>query len=416
MPRAYRAKILTPVARSGRDAPALRFEPDGLLVVGDDGRIAAVEPWSASSPASEDLRPAVVVPGFVDAHVHYPQTRIVGSASGPLLPWLERSVFPEEARFADPAYARDVADELVAGLCAVGTTAAAIFSSSHPEATALLFAALELSGLRAVAGLTLMDARCPDALRRPADEALAAVDALAERWHGASAGRLRCAVTPRFALSCTRELLERAGALAARRRLWIQTHVAENADEDAATRLAHPWAQGDLDVYERSGLLGPRTLLAHAIHLSPADWSLVAARGARVVHCPDSNFFLGSGRMRVADARAHGVAVALGSDVAAGRGFSVRRAMACAYDNALCAGAPVEPAELFVMATLGGARVLGFDDVGGSLEVGKDADFAVLALPGYVHGLEAVLGHVVFASDVLTARRTFVRGRCVHGA
>jgi guanine deaminase len=410
MRRAFRGKVLT--ARAGRSA--LGYLEDGLLIVGEDGRIEGVEPWQYGlfrGPV-RDMHPAVIIPGLVDAHVHYPQTRVIGSASGPLLPWLERTVFPEEARMRDDLpHARAVADEFTARLAAAGTTSCAVFSSSSPSATRVLFEELDRSGLRALAGLVLMDERCPEPLKLCAESALAACAELADDWHGKDRGRLGFAITPRFALSCSRALMEGAANLARERGLFVQTHIAENPDEGTATLAAFPWASDYLDVYDQTGLLGERTLLAHAIHLSPSEWDRVRDRGARIAHCPDSNFFLGSGRMRFADASARGVRVALGTDVAAGRTFDVRRIMASAYDNAIALGYRIEPADLFRMGTLGGAEALGMDAQTGSLEPGKDADLAIIALPVYAQGLEAVLSQVVFGSDVARVKATYVRGR-----
>jgi guanine deaminase len=178
----------------------------------------------------------------------------------------------------------------------------------------------------------------------------------------------------------------------------------------------HPWASSYLDVYDRLGLLSERTVLAHAIHLSPMEWDRLSERRASVAHCPDSNFFLGSGRMPLGEAWRRDVRAALGSDVAAGRSFDLRRAMAYAYDNALCIGASVTPEELFTMATQGGADVLGVGQTIGSLEQGKDADLVVLALPSYVEGRDQVLRHVVFGSDVAKPTHAFVRGLAVYPA
>lgn len=413
--RAYRGSILTPLGGPADPvAPTIRHLDDGVLVVDERGRIVAVEPFApgAARGLVMDLRPAVLLPGFVDAHLHYPQTRVVGSASGPLLDWLEATVFPEEARFADPAYARAVARELTSRLVAAGTTTIATFSSSSPVATHVLFEALLESGLRAFAGLTLMDQRCPEAIRVPADRALRACEELAAEWHGCDEGRLAFAVTPRFAPSCSRALLEGAARLAADRGLLVQTHVAEHPAEAEETLRVHPFASDYVDVYDRVGLLGERTLLAHAIHLSASEWDRLAERGARVAHCPDSNFFLGSGRMRVNEAFRRRIPVALGTDVAAGRSFSVPRTMASAYDSSLCLGVRLSAAALFRMATLGGAEALGLDAVIGSLEPGKEADFIAIELPDYVRGEERMLAAIAFA-DTWRVARTFVRGRAI---
>lgn len=411
--RGYRASILTP-----RDGQGLLYLEDGLLVVDGAGRIEHL--LSASEPAPQgsvvhDLRGSLIIPGFVDAHVHYPQTRVIGSASGPLLPWLESTVFPEESRFTDDDYAREVAEEFVRRAAAVGTTTVLAFSSSSATATAIALETLAERGLRAIVGLTLMDQNCPAALSVPAERAISEARALAARFQGAAGGLLGMAITPRFALSCSRPLLEAAGVLARELDLLVQTHVSENVHEGEATLAAHPIASDYLGVYEAVGLVGPKTVFAHAIHFSEAEWDRVAASGARVAHCPDSNFFLGSGVMKLAEARRRGVPVALGSDVAAGRSFDLRRVIACAHDAALLAGAPVEDEALFELATLGGARVLGLARETGSLELGKDADFLVLDRPAYLTGREASLRLATFGAELAPVLRTYVRGRLVAG-
>ncbi|MFO0617093.1 MAG: guanine deaminase [Polyangiaceae bacterium] len=416
---AYRASVLTP-ARAAPGQDALRFLPDALVVVDTEGRIESVRD-AAAAPFDgfvHDLSGSLVVPAFVDAHLHFPQTRVIGSASGPLLDWLSSTVFPEEARFMDSAYAAAVAEEFVQRCAAVGTGTIGAFSSSSASATAVLFETLLARGLRGVVGLTLMDERCPDALRVPADRALGEARELCDRFQDADDGRVAFAVTPRFAISCSEALMRGAGELANERGLVVQTHVAENEREGAETLELFPWAKDYLDVYDQLGLLGPRTLLAHAIHLSRAEWDRVAERGAAIVHCPDSNFFLGSGRMRFAEATARGVRVALGSDVAAGRTFDIRRAIGHAYDNALALGAPRTLDELFRAATLGGAEALGWADKTGSIEVGKEADFAVLALPRWMDrtSRKEALRAACFGSEFAPVRRTYVRGRLIYRA
>ena len=422
--RAYRGRLLTPLEGGG-----IRYLDDALLVV-DGGRLTSVCPWTGEIPDPparpvtmgetprplrcpaqpvHDLRPAVLVPGFVDTHVHFPQTRVIGRAGAPLLQWLDGVIFPEEARFADEVYARAVAAEFVAELAAAGTTTASVYSTSGEQATHVLFEALAASGLRALAGLTLMDQRCPDALCVPRGEAMAACERLTTRWHGHDRGRLGFAVTPRFALSCSRALMEDAARFAKDGGLLVQTHLSEHPAEGAAVLAEHPFGGDYLGVYEAVGLLQERTLFAHAIHLSPSEWDRLAARGARIAHCPDSNFFLGSGRMSLADAGARCVAVGLGSDVAAGRSFDLRSAMAYAYDNALCLGHRVSAGELFTMATLGGARALGLDGVVGSLEPGKEADFVAMALPAHVARPDEVLAQIAFAGSARVVS-AFVRG------
>lgn len=409
MRQAFRGKLLTPCQADSE----LRYIEDALFVV-EQGRIARVEPYSPEVAAGflvRDVRPWVISPGFVDAHLHYPQIRVIGSASGPLLQWLEQTVFPEESRFVDRNHAFNVAEELVQRLVAMGTTTAVLYSSSHPEPTRVLFETLQKSGLRAIAGLTLMDQNCPESVRVSADRAIAGAAELAADFHGVDEGRLAFAITPRFALTCSRELLEHAAKLAQDKNLYIQTHISENTDEVVAACEIHPWARDYLDVYEQTGLLGPRTLLAHAIHLSVDEWNRIQERDACIVHCPDSNFFLGSGRHALLEPQKRRIRVALGTDVAAGRTFDVRRIMSSAYDNALCLGQQIDPAELFRLGTLGGAETLGMQARVGSLECGKEADFCLLELPGYVNEMNHVLSRVVFSSDTTPVREVYVRGK-----
>ncbi|WP_437637136.1 guanine deaminase [Sorangium sp. So ce854] len=414
-PRAYRGRLLTPLAAPGGGA-AVRYLDDALLVVDERGRIAQVEPFALGAFRGPvlDLRPAVLMPGFIDAHVHFPQTRVIGSASGPLLDWLERSVFPEEVRFRDDGYAALVAGEFTSRLLASGTTTCVVFSSSCPGATDQLFRALLRAGLRGIAGLTLMDRNCPEALCVPHDEAIPAARDLVQRWHGAGDGLLEFAITPRFAPSCSRPLMEAAARLALDHGLLVQTHIAETLAEAEAARREHPWARDYLDVYDRVGLLTGRTLLAHGIHLSSREWDRIAEVGSSVVHCPDSNFFLGSGRMRLADARARAVPVALGSDVGAGRSFDMRRSMSSAFDNALCHGERLPPADLFFTATQGTADAVGLGCVIGSLDPGKEADFIAVRFPDHVLGASELLNHLVFAPETASVQRSFIRGKPIY--
>lgn len=409
--RAFRAAILTP--RPG--LPPLYLE-DGLLVVDHEGTIESVHQASrgvTGTVVTHDLTSRLIVPGFVDTHLHYPQTRVVGSATGPLLDWLRTTVFPEEARFSSEAYAREVACEFAAKCAAVGTTTVGAYSSSHQRATAVLFETLDECGLRGLVGLTLMDQSCPEEIKVGAEAAIDGVRALAATYHGIDRGRLRLAITPRFAISCSRALMEAAARVADELSLVVQTHVAENPREGDETLAAHGFAQDYLGVYEAVGLLGPRTILAHAIHLSASEWDRVARAGAAIAHCPDSNAFLGSGRMQLEEARKRGIVVGLGSDVAAGRTFDIRRVIAHAYDTALATGTTASMAELFEMATLGGARALGLHDVVGSLEPGKEADFVVLERPSYADGVEGALRCATFASEIAPVTRTYVRGRLI---
>jgi guanine deaminase len=402
--RAIRGRLLAP------DPEARRVEllDDALVRIDAEGVIESVAPAESDCEVPVTWPGAVLVPGFVDVHLHFPQTRVIGSASGPLLPWLEASVFPEESRFAAEDYASSVAEEFCDALVAQGTTCAAIYSSSHAGATEVLFSTLARRGLRAHTGLTLMDRHAPPALLHPAQSALAASRALLERWHGHDRGRLLLSIIPRFAISCTPELMRSAAELAQAHELLIQSHISENVDEIKATLALFPGARDYLEVYESFGLVGPRTIFAHCIHLSEHEWSRFVAQDVAVAHCPDSNFFLGSGAMQLRAALERGLRVGLGTDVGAGRTFSLRRVAASAHDAALLHAAPVAPQELLWLATRGGARALGHERLG-CLAPGFEADLIAIDVPEVP--LPGLLDALLFRHDAGPVRATLVRGR-----
>lgn len=380
-----------------------------MITVDERGSITSIAAASPDERLPETHPGAVFLPGLVDTHLHYPQTRVKGSASGPLLDWLKATVFPEEAKFADDDYAAAVALEFSAAMIAQGTTTASIYGSPHPAATDILFATLARLGLRAQLGLTLMDRGAPPENLLAAGPALAACEGLIERWHGHDDDRLRFCVTPRFALSCTPQLLRGAADLACAHGLSLQTHLSENDAELRATAAAFPDAADYLEVYESHGLVGERSLFAHCIHLSEGNWDRLAERRACVAHCPDSNFFLGSGVMPLQAATSRGVRVGLGTDVGAGRTFSLRRVAARAYDAALLRGAPVTPEALLWLATRGGAEALGLGDRIGLLEPGFDADLCAVDLP--TSSRRDPFDALLFNLDAGPVRATYVRGR-----
>ncbi len=413
---ALRGPALLPRA----DERRLDYLPDAVIDVDEEGRVREVGPAAAGSRVPLTHPGCVWLPGFVDTHLHYPQTRILGSASGPLLEWLDGAVFPEEARFADAGYARAVAREFCRHALRQGTTAVSVFGSPHPEATAILFDEMARAGLRGQAGLTLMDRGAPPANLLAAGPAVEAAADLARRWHGRDDDRLRFCVTPRFALSCSPELLAAAGQLAADLDLPVQTHLSENVDEIAATARAFPEAPDYLGVYEQAGLVRPGAVFAHCVHLDDGGWRRLAAAGAGVAHCPDSNFFLGSGVMPLARGLRHGVAVGLGTDVGAGRSFSLRRIAAAAYDASLLAGEAVEPEAILWLATAGGAAVLGLGDRVGRIAAGLEADLVALPIPELASGdldpadpgaKRRIVDRLCFDRDAGPARATYVRGR-----
>lgn len=404
-----RGHVLAPDAEAHR----WDFLTDGLIHVDASGRITEVTEADARCPHPV-TRPGVVwMPGFVDAHVHYPQTMILGSASGELLPWLERSVFPEEAKFVDGDYAAAIAERFCDELLRHGTTCASIFSSSHPGATDTLFETMSRRGLRGDVGLTLMDRGAPDEVLLAADEAIAACEELVARWHGADDDRLRFRVTPRFALSCTGELLRAAGELVRRHDLPVQTHISENPDEIRATAEAFPEAEDYLGVYEQFGLLTGESLFAHGIWLEPREWDAIAAADAAIAHCPDSNFFLGSGAMPLREVKARDIRMGMGTDVGAGRSFSLRRCCSRAYDASRLTASPTDAAELLWYATRGGAVAMGRGEQVGLLSPGYEADLVAIRLPRTPQELGDLYEVLVFHEDWGGVEEVRVRGRVV---
>jgi guanine deaminase len=400
----YRARVLSPVSRD-----EVRLIDDAVIVVDDEGRLEAVGPWSGGS-CDADLRPHLLVPGFVDAHVHFPQTRSVGSASGPLLTWLAESIFPEEARFAEPSHAQQVAVEFCHSLASSGTTYALVYGSVHASASEILLNTMDAAGLRGLVGPVLMDTDCPVALQVPIERAVDELEGLAERWHGHDAGRLGVAVIPRFALSCSDAMLRGAADVADRLKLKLTTHLAETLAECQAVR--ERFGTDYLSAYADRGLLQVGAVFAHCIHLSEADWSRFQGAGAVVAHCPDSNYFLGSGNMPIDRVIEHQVEWAVGTDVAAGRSFRVPRTLSFAYDNARQRSADLSPRALFWRGTRGGALALGEARVG-AIEPGLDADMSLWRVPPWAESADQLLGSLLFDHDAPPALATWVRGRPV---
>jgi guanine deaminase len=366
----------------GADAAAVAHLRDGVLLV-RDGRIERLAPAAALMPALgpdvavHDWRGRLVVPGFVDTHVHFPQVDVIASYGTQLLDWLERYTFPAEQRFADAAHAQAAAAFFMARLLENGTTTASVFCTVHPGSVDAFFAEAQRLGLLMVAGKSLMDRHAPDGLRDTADGSLAENRALIERWHGN--GRLRYAITPRFAVTSTEAQLALAGRLAAEHpTVHVQSHVAENRDEVAWVARLFPGRRSYLDVYDHHGLLRERAVYAHCIWLDDADRARLSASGTAASFCPTSNLFIGSGLYDLKQALAAGNRVGVGTDVGGGTGYSMLRTLGEAYKVQQLLGTSLHPAQSLYLATLGGARSLYLDDRIGSLVPGRDADLAVL--------------------------------------
>lgn len=408
----YRARVLdTP------DDPfaggVLRSEDDAALLV-REGVVAARGPCAslrAEHPGVEvvDLREGILLPGLVDTHVHYPQVRVVGALGMPLLEWLERCALPEETRLADPAYAEVVAREFVAGLVSAGTTTALVFGSHFAPAVDALFREVTRVGLRVTAGLVVSDRGLPDPLLTTPERAYDEARSLATRWH--CTGRTRYAVTPRFSFSASDEILDACAAvLKDVPGAWFTSHVNENpveVEEVARLFVAAPHYVG---TYERHGLVGESSVLAHNVHPTDDELAVLGGRGAAVAHCPSSNSALGSGLFPMRRHVEHGVRVALGSDVGAGTGFCLlKEGLQATFMQALLGpeGLPLTATHLLHLATRAGALALGLEHEVGDLSVGKQFDAVwVRPLPG--DPLDLALRHADSAEMALA--RIFTLG------
>jgi guanine deaminase len=431
-PFALRARLLTPLDDGGT-----RHEDDGLLVVDADGRLAYAGPADAA-PAEAlskavDLRPWVLLPGMVDLHAHLPQLPNAGLGAGmDLLAWLERYIFPLERGF-DVATAEVVAPAAWRAFAAAGTTTAMVYGAVYEASLDATFRAAEAHGIRAIVGKVMMDRITYDPTIDPAailDRSLAESARLIERWHGAADGRLGYAVTPRFAISCTADLLRESASLARATGTWWQTHLSEDRGEIAEVTRLFPDARDYVDVYDRAGGLGSRTVLAHAVHLSDRELDRLVEAGARVAHCPISNLFLASGVMPLGRYLEAGLPVGLGSDVAAGPDLSIFAVMRVGFyaQNArkvagVEAGPVLGPLDWLRLGSLDGARALGLGDVTGSLEAGKEADLIAID-PAFVAPLAGgpadddptdLASRLIFRGHPDMVRAAWVRGRRLEG-
>ncbi len=437
-PFAIRARLLTPLP-----GERTRDIADGVVAVDAEGRIASISAASEVAAhrlaAAVDLRPWVVLPGMVDLHVHLPQIPNAGLGYAlPLLDWLDRLTFPTERAWADPAVAERLAPAIFRAFAAAGTTTVVGYGVVYEAAMNATFRAAEAHGIRAILGKVMMDRVTYDpTIDRSTilERSLRESRALAERWHGAADGRLGYAVTPRFAVSCTAELLERSASLARELGCWWQTHVSEDVGEIAEVARLFPEARDYVDVYDRAGGLGERSILAHAIHLSAREEARLAETGTRIAHCPTSNLFIGAGVMPLAARLAAGLTVGLGSDVSGGPElslFGVMRTGAYAQQaRRTLAGEgatpPLSPLDWLRLATLDGARALGLEGRIGSVEVGKDADLIAVdparTAPlgpglddlGRLDDPELLVGRLIFRADPSMIRGAWVRGRRLEG-
>lgn len=356
-----------------------RYIEDGAILI-EDGRILAVDEYAALARpgvAEIDHRPHLIMPGFIDPHIHFPQVQVIASWGAQLLDWLNTYTFPEEARFADPDHAARMAGLFLDQLTAHGTTTGVAFCSVHATSAEALFTAAEARDMAMVAGKVMMDRNAPDSVLDTPQQGYDDSKRLLEKWHGR--GRQRYAITPRFAITSTPGQMEATGALVREHPdCHVQTHLSENLEEIEFTLSLYPDARDYLDIYETYGLLSDRLLLGHSIHLREREIARMAETGSRAVFCPTSNLFLGSGLFDEAGLRAAGIVSGIATDVGGGTSYSMLQTLNEGYKILQLRGQKLHPLQAFHWATRGNALALGMQDRIGTLEPGSDADLVVL--------------------------------------
>jgi guanine deaminase len=401
---------------------ALRLVEDGAVWIVNGLIVAAGEASEVKAPIDalvDDHSGRLILPGFIDTHIHYPQTRVIGSYGAQLLEWLQKYTFPEEQKFSDRGHADAVAEFFLDEMFRQGTTTAVVYCTVRPESVDAFFAASERRGARMIAGKLMMDRNAPAALTDTPQRGYDESRALLERWRGR--GRLDYAITPRFAITSTDAQLQAAGALAREfPDCFVQTHLSENHAEIALVRQLFPWARDYLDVYDRSGLLGPRSIFGHCIHLEGAEVAALAQKRGVAAFCPTSNLFLGSGLFDLRRLDEAGVRVGLATDVGGGTSYSMLQTANEAYKVLQMNGQSWPAAQAFYQMTLGNARALGLEDRIGAVAPGREADLIVLdsrATPAMAHRMEAVDGDIeeelfvlMMMGDDRAIRETYVAG------
>lgn len=360
----------------------LRFIEDGLMLV-RSGKVEWFGQWEEGKhliPEGirvRDYSGKMIVPGFIDTHIHYPQSEMVGAYGEQLLEWLNKHTFPAERRYNDIEYAREMSAFFIKQLLRNGTTTALVFGTVHPESVDALFEAAHNINMRMIASKVMMDRNAPDYLLDTAETSYTQSKALIERWH--RNGRLLYAITPRFAPTSTPEQL----AMAQRLReeypdTYLHTHLCENKDEIAWVKSLYPDRKNYLDVYHHYGLTGKNSVFAHCVHLEEQEWDCLRDSGSSIAFCPTSNLYLGSGLFNLKKAWHKQIKVGMGTDIGAGTTFNMLQTLNEAYKVMQLQGWRMSAYEAFYLATLGGAKALGLDDIIGNFNVGKEADFVVL--------------------------------------
>ena len=400
---------------------------DGLLLI-RDGRIQCAGEFQTlqgdlpEHTVIEDYSGQLMMPGFIDTHIHYVQTDMIAAHGEQLLNWLQRYTFPVESRFSDSDYAREVAEFFVQELLRNGTTSALVLGSVHKLSAEAIFAAAHRKRMRLIAGKVMMDRNCPDDLQDTPQSGYEESRALIQKWHHQD--RLLYAVTPRFAPTSSPEQLAMAGRLLNEHPdVFMHTHVAENRDEVAWVARLFPDSRSYLEVYDHYALLRERSVLAHCIYLDGRDRKRLAASGASAAFCPTSNLFMGSGLFDLAAADAAGFRVGMGTDVGGGTSFSMLRTLDEAYKVLQMSGQSLSPLRAFYLATLGGARALYIDADVGNFLAGKEADFVVLDMAAtallerrvsFAESLEEKLFALMMLGDDRAIKATYVLGEMQH--
>lgn len=431
IPRLFKAAVFDFTADPLRTAACYRYDPEGALAVCnglvlESGSYAALRKKYLTAE-TVDYSGRLLLPGFIDTHIHFPQTEMIGSYGRQLLDWLHEYTFPLEAEFCSPLHAARIARVFVNELFRNGTTACMAYATGSRQSAEALFEAASAYDMCLFAGNVLMDTNVPAALTAPVETAEKTCRDLIARWHGK--GRNTYVLTPRFALSCSREEMRMAAALFREfPGTYIQTHLSENRGEAEQVRKSFPESRDYLGVYEQAGLLTERTVFAHGVHLSGSEFDRIARAGAVIAHCPTSNLFLGSGLFPMEKANRHGAVTTIATDVGAGTSFSLLRTLAEAYKVQQLNGYPMTPFEAFYKITLGAARALHADDRIGNFDAGKAADFVVLD-PGrpYLqqlrteyrartgrHDVEGLLFGLQMLGDDRNVIATYVAGNAVY--
>jgi guanine deaminase len=425
MRQAYRAGVVHCLADPGEKAAAsaLEYFEDGLLVVEDGlvveaGDAKTLLPKLAEAVPVTEFPEKIIVPGFIDCHVHFPQLDIIASYGEQLLDWLNRYAYPAEAAFADVDHAHEIAGIFLDELLKNGTTTALVFGTVHPHSADAIFEAAQSRGMRLIAGKVLMDINCPEELQDNPESAYSDSKALIERWHGKD--RLGYAITPRFALTSSEEQLAAAGRLASEYPdVWIHTHLAENKAEVEEIAQQYPDSRSYLDVYDHFGLLRERAVFAHCLHMDDEDRQCLSAKGGAAAFCPTSNLFLGSGLFDLRAMRDAKVRCGLGSDVGGGTSLSLLKTASEAYKVLHLQDQAMPASRALYLATLGAAEALYLDDKIGNFERGKEADFVVLDPAGtsiskrrtdVASSIEEILFALTMLADDRNIAATYVAG------